>query len=129
MRNSLLAISFLAAAAMPAMPAQAQVEAAAAAASVVAPIVVRTLKPPKKPDTSGTWMKGQVIHADAFEMVVAEQDNERFIHTFTYADNLKDRMQQIVDKGGYQYGDKVKILYAPGQTVALKVHGKPSKPD
>jgi hypothetical protein len=36
-------------------------------------------------------------------------------------------MQQIVDKGGYQYGDKVTILYDPASQKALKIKGKPSK--
>ena len=33
----------------------------------------------------------------------------------------------ISDNGGYKYGDKVKIRYQQGQTVALKIHGRPSK--
>jgi hypothetical protein len=37
-------------------------------------------------------------------------------------------MQAILDHGGFQYGDKVGILYMPGQTVALRIAGKPSKP-
>jgi hypothetical protein len=37
-------------------------------------------------------------------------------------------MQALLDKGGYEYGDQVKILIQPGQTVALEIHGKPSKP-
>jgi hypothetical protein len=37
-------------------------------------------------------------------------------------------MQALLDKGGYQYGDKVNILYQSGGTVALRIHGKPSKP-
>jgi hypothetical protein len=126
-RNYILAICFAAAMAVSAVPAQAQVEAAAAAAEIVAPIVVHTLKPTKKTDTSGIWMPAEIIHADANSMVVSEQGNERVIHTFTYSDTVKDRMQKIVDKGGYQYGDKVKIQYSPGQTVAMKIHGKPSK--
>ena len=36
-------------------------------------------------------------------------------------------MQKLMDQGGYQYGDKVRILYQQGQTVALRVRGKPSK--
>jgi hypothetical protein len=36
-------------------------------------------------------------------------------------------MQQIVDKGGYQYGDKVTVFYDPSSEKALKVKGKPSK--
>ena len=37
-------------------------------------------------------------------------------------------MQQIVDKGGYQYGDKVTIMYDPANLQAIKIKGKPSKP-
>jgi hypothetical protein len=36
-------------------------------------------------------------------------------------------METLEGKGGYQYGDQVKILYQPGQAVALEIHGKPSK--
>jgi hypothetical protein len=36
-------------------------------------------------------------------------------------------MQRIVDKGGYQYGDKVTVLYDQASQKALKVKGKPSK--
>jgi hypothetical protein len=37
-------------------------------------------------------------------------------------------MQQIVDKGGYQYGDKVTIFYDPATMKAMDIKGKPSKP-
>jgi hypothetical protein len=37
-------------------------------------------------------------------------------------------MQTIVDKGGYQYGDKVTVFYDPTSKKALKIKGKPSKP-
>lgn len=72
-------------------------------------------------------MKAEVIHADSNSMVVREQQNGMMIHTFTYTPELQARMQKIGDSGGYQYGDQIKVLYQPGQTVALKVHGKPSK--
>jgi hypothetical protein len=127
MRVSLIGIGVLAAGALCAVPAQAQVVEAAEAANVVAPIIVHKIISPKKPE-AGNWLPVEIIHADANSMVVSEQANERVIHTFTYSDALKDKMQKTVDKGGYQYGDKVKILYTPGQTVALKIHGKPSKP-
>ena len=74
------------------------------------------------------WLKAEVIHADANIMIVREQANERAIHTFTYSSNIKDAMQKISDAGGYQSGDKVRIQYLQGQTVALKVRGKFSKP-
>lgn len=73
------------------------------------------------------WLKAEVIHADRNSMVVREQGNDLAIHTFTYSPDLKTRMEAIADSGGYQTGDKVKILYKQGQTVALKIHGKPSK--
>jgi hypothetical protein len=37
-------------------------------------------------------------------------------------------MQKIVDKGGYQYGDKVTVYYDPQSHTALKIKGKPSRP-
>ncbi|HVB85692.1 MAG TPA: hypothetical protein VNK23_03385 [Candidatus Dormibacteraeota bacterium] len=107
--------------------AQAQAAAAAAAASVVAKTITRayhaiTSKP------SGDWLTADVIHFDSHSMIVREADNERMIHTFTYASTLQPKVQTLVDKGGYQYGDQVKILIQPGQNVALEIHGKPSKP-
>ena len=128
-RTIAIAVSLLfAALAMAAAPAMAQTSDA----HVSAPIVVHTVNGPtstKKSSTSSSnaWMKAEFLHADGNSMVVSEQDNERVIHTFTYSDKVKAKMQKIIDAGGYQYGDKIKILYTPGNTVALKIHGKPSK--
>jgi len=36
-------------------------------------------------------------------------------------------MQKIIDKGGYQYGDKVTVYYDPATRKAMKIKGKPSK--
>lgn len=91
-----------------------------------APIVIQ--KPVTKKPDSGTWMKVQVIRVDANSMIVSEQDNERMIHTFNYSDDLKPKVQKIIDAGGYQYGDKIKVLVAPGNVVVTKINGKPSKP-
>jgi len=82
----------------------------------------------RKVSHHSSWMKAQVIHADSVSIIVHEIGNERMVHTFTYGANLKDKMQRIVDAGGYRSGDAVKILYKPDTTVALKIHGKPSKP-
>jgi hypothetical protein len=35
-------------------------------------------------------------------------------------------MQTIVDKGGYQYGDKITIYYDPQSLKAMRFKGKPS---
>jgi hypothetical protein len=110
------------------IPAHAQV--AEAAKAIAAPIIVKVLDavtPQSKPKDSN-WLKAEVVHADSHTMIVREQKNGMAIHTFNFAPELQDRMQGIIDRGGFQYGDKVSILYMPGQTVALRIHGKPSKP-
>jgi hypothetical protein len=126
MRLSTAWTGLVLAAAMATLSAPAGAQTSAAKVSdpiVVHPVVTGT--PTKK--HSGTWMKAEFLHADNNSMVVSEQGNERMIHTFTYNPQVKAKMQQIINAGGYQYGDKIKIKYTPGTTVALKIHGKPSK--
>jgi len=84
------------------------------------PMVVKQTTP------KAVWLKAEVVHADRQSMVVREQGNELALHTFTYSPNVHNKMEQIADAGGYQNGDKVKILYVQGQTVALRIKGKPS---
>jgi hypothetical protein len=104
-----------------AQPTRAQVQSA--------PIVVKkTGSKNASASAKGSWLKAEVIHADANSIIVREQANGMMVHTFTYTAELRPQMQKLVDQGGYQYGDKVRILYQNGQTVALKVRGKPSKP-
>ncbi len=111
-----------------AAPVRAQV-AEAAAATVVAPIVtkiVNKIMPQGKPEGSN-WLKAEVVHADSQTIIVRERQNGMMIHTFNFSPEMKDKMQAILDNGGFQYGDRVSILFMPGQTVALRIHGKPSK--
>jgi hypothetical protein len=118
-------IACAAALATSASPARAQV---VEAASVAAPIVVNTVsKVTTKKNPGSVWLKAEVVHADARTIIVREKASGLTIHTFTYAPKIQDHMQNLEDKGGYQSGDKVKIQYMPGQTVALRIHGKPSK--
>jgi hypothetical protein len=94
------------------------------AQNMSAPIVVKSSTAPVKPG----WLKVEVIHADSNSMVVREQANSMMIHTFTYSPALQAAIQKIVDAGGgYQYGDRIKILCQHGQTVALRIDGKPSQ--
>lgn len=111
-----LAVGFLAAAS----PARAQAPSDPVVSG--APMVVKQI-PAKK-----IWLKATVIHADGNSMMVQDQANSLMVHTFNYTPALRDKMQKIVDAGGYQYGDKVAILYHAGDTTALDVRGKPSKP-
>jgi hypothetical protein len=131
MKNyKILALSLVLAGALAlsSIPAHAQV--AEAAKAIAAPIIVKVLDaitPQSKPKDSN-WLKAEVVHADSHTIIVREQNNGMAIHTFNFSPELQDKMQAVIDRGGFQYGDKVSILYMPGQTVALRIHGKPSKP-
>ena len=110
--------------------AQAPVAAAAAAASVVSPVITRVydVVTRRQPTPEGSeWLKAEVVHADAVTLIVRERENGYAVHTFNFSPELQPKMQAMLDKGGFQYGDRVSILFMPGQTVALRVHGKPSK--
>ena len=100
---------------------------------VVAPIVVDTAVPiivsAVKPKPSGlAKFEGFVMHANVAQITVRAKGNDLAIRTFALSDRAATKMQQIVDKGGYQYGDKVTVLYDPSSEKAIKIKGKPSKP-
>jgi hypothetical protein len=90
--------------------------------SVDSPIVVKE-KPAK-----AVWMKAEVVHADKHSIIVRERDNGMMIHTFTYSEKAQDKMDQILDNGGYQSGDNVSIRWMPGSSEAMDIKGRPSKP-
>jgi hypothetical protein len=95
---------------------------AAAQTTTTSPVMVKEVSP--KP----IWLKASVIHFDSNSIVVREEADERMIRAFTYAPRMQSQIQKVLNDGGYQFGDKVKIRYNRGQTVALAVHGKASKP-
>ena len=70
----------------------------------------------------------EVLHMMTTGIQVRSLANAMEIHTFTYSDKIHDAMLNLLNQGGYQYGDKVEIEYQPGIEVALKIKGKPSKP-
>ncbi|HJZ51291.1 MAG TPA: hypothetical protein VJ228_03775 [Candidatus Acidoferrales bacterium] len=88
--------------------------------SSAAPVIV------KQRPVKAEWLRAEVIHADQTTMIVREAGNEMKIHTFTYADKAKDKMSNILEQGGYQSGDHVKIRWIPGTSEALDIKGKPS---
>jgi hypothetical protein len=111
--------------------AQAATAAAEAAAGpVLAPVVAKVVSvvTPKKDPPGTTWLKAQVIHADAHSIVVQEVANPKMIHTFNYTPALQSVMQGVQNAGGFQYGARVNILYErqPGELVALRIKGKHS---
>jgi len=88
------------------------------------PIVVATIKPnrPQFPKFEGT-----VINATVAQITVRAKGNDMAIQTFPLAPDASAKMLQIIDKGGYQYGDKVTVFFDPESKKALKVKGRPSK--
>jgi len=70
----------------------------------------------------------EVMHMFINSIQVRNPDNLLEIHTFAYSDQIRDHMQELFGKGGYQYGDRVKIVYRPGEEVALRIKGRHSKP-
>lgn len=103
-----------------AMLAAAPVRAQINGDSSAAPLVVK--QSPMKPQ----WLKAEVIHADQNTIIVREVGNEMKIHTFTYAEKAKNKMATVLEQGGYQSGDHVKIRWIPGTSEALDIKGRPS---
>jgi hypothetical protein len=82
----------------------------------------------KAPKVKILKFKGEVLSMTSVQIIVRSRENERVIVTFTYTPELREKMQQIIDQGGYQHGDWVEIHHEPGSTVAIKIKGKPSPP-
>jgi len=104
--------------------AQVPVPVAAAAVDTAVPIVVKTIKPHKDPHPK---FEGTFVNATVAEITVRAKDNDMAIQTFPLSESASAKMLAIIDKGGYQYGDKVTVFYDPDTKKALKVKGKPSK--
>jgi len=109
-------------------PAAAQVPASAVPIIVdtAVPIVVNAVKP--KPPAGLAKFEGFVMNANIAQITVRAKGNDLGIRTFSLSQVAAAKMQQIVDKGGYQYGDKVTVWYDPASLQAIKIKGKPSKP-
>jgi hypothetical protein len=88
------------------------------------PIVVNAVKP--KP-TGLSKFEGYVMNANIAQISVRAKGNDMAIQTFALSPEAAAKMQGIVDKGGYQYGDKVTLLYDPANLQVIKLKGKPSK--
>ena len=93
-------------------------------ADTAKPIVVKQ----KEPKTNLAKFEGTVMHANIAQITVRGKDNELAVRTFPLSQPLSAAMQIVIDRGGFQYGDKVTILYDPVSGVAQKIKGKPSKP-
>jgi hypothetical protein len=90
------------------------------------PIIVNTIKPKPKYVGLGKF-EGYVMHANIAQITVRAKGNDMSLETFALSEKASTEMQMIVDKGGYQYGDRVTVYYDPTSKQALKIKGKPSK--
>ncbi|HXX99309.1 MAG TPA: hypothetical protein VEI54_00215 [Candidatus Limnocylindrales bacterium] len=95
--------------------------------SQAAPIVTKVIQPKQK-STGTQKFQGYFLHANVAQVTVRSKDNEMAIQTFPLSEAMAAKMQKIIDKGGYQYGDKITVYYDPQTHTALKLKGKPSRP-
>lgn len=108
-------------------PAEAQSPISPIVIDTAIPIIINAIKPQPKA-TGLAKFEGYVQHANIAQITVRARGNDLALQTFPLSEAVSAKMQQIIDKGGYQYGDKVTILYDPATLKAMKIKGKPSKP-
>ena len=91
------------------------------------PIIVSAVKPKPKP-TGLDKFEGSFMHANIAQITLRAKGNDLAIRTFPLSEEASAKMQKLIDKGGYQYGDKVTVFFEPATSKAMKFKGKPSKP-
>src|SRR5579863_2725198 len=106
-------------------PARAQTPATVVPVVVdtAVPIIVNTVnavKAKSRPAGTGKF-EGYVMQANIAQITVRAKGNDMSLETFTLSQAVATQMQAIVDKGGYQYGDKVTIFYDPTSKQAVKI--------
>ena len=93
----------------------------------VVPIVVSAVKP--KPKNDGlVKFEGTVLHANRAQITVKAKGNDMAVQSFALSTAAAEKMQLVINQGGYQYGDKIKLEYDPQSKTVMKFKGKPSKP-
>ena len=90
------------------------------------PIVVNTVKPKPLPNGVAKF-EGTVMNATSVQITVKAKGDDMAIRTFALSPEASTKMQQTIAKGGYQYGDKVTVVYNQSSEQAVKIKGKASK--
>ena len=96
-------------------------------AAEAAPIVAKVITPKHK-NTGAAKFEGYFMNGNIAQVTVRAKGNDLGIQSFALSQDVAAKMQKIIDKGGYQYGDKITVYYDPQSRQALKIKGKPSKP-
>lgn len=71
--------------------------------------------------------KGEVVRMNTATIIVRDPKNSYLVRTFTFSTNLTKKLQNLIERGGYQPGDVVTVRYEDGTSVADLIKGKPSK--
>jgi len=94
-------------------------------AAQATPVTTAQVPHPKPVNFAGTV----IAQTSTFLTVQSSDPNHpNEVRTFTFTKDLQPKMQKILNHGGYQHGDKVVVKCLPGSSIALSIHGKPSKP-
>ena len=97
--------------------------------SEVGSAVVKTIAKAKPAKPVGTQkFEGYFVNGNIAQLTLRAKGNDMAIQTFPLSQGVSAKMQKIVDKGGYQYGDKITVYFDPQTHQALKIKGKPSRP-
>lgn len=122
-KSKTLSLTFVAAVALCAFAIRASAQETIGPAIKLKPIHTQQAHAPKPAKT-----QYEVLYMMTTAIQVRSLTNGLEIHTFAYSDQIRESMLNLLNQGGYQYGDKVQIEYMPGTEVALKIKGRPSKP-
>ena len=90
------------------------------------PIIIKAIKPAPLPEGQQKF-QGFVMSANRAQITLRAKGNDLAVRTFSLNEQTAEKMQQIIDKGGYQYGDKVTVYYDAATLKVAKFKGKPSK--
>lgn len=80
---------------------------------------------PRKAETA--VFRGEVVRFDAAAITLRSTRDPRIIRTFTYSPAEHAKVEKLLETSSYPYGDRVKVRYRPGTSVALAIIGKPVK--
>ena len=70
--------------------------------------------------------KGHVLAFNLASVIVQSDTNAKFIWSFEYSPELRNKVSEILNTGGYRYGDKIQVYCHPGTMIAVRFKGKPS---
>jgi hypothetical protein len=124
---SLLAVTALSGVAAPRAAAQDPI-LTPVVTSEAGSIIVKAITPKPKQPAGTQKFEGYFMNGNIAQVTLRAKGGDMAIQTFPLTQDVAAKMQKIIDKGGYQYGDKITVYYDPSTHQAVKIRGKPSRP-